>query len=162
MSRNLLTILPGKSRDLDRALLNEDIALRIYNPAKDKNLTHEEAKDRTPSIRVSVLGAPEQEFRFVMPCYFWGECGSIDDLAAELGEKIHVGEPVVAEDEIGRSLLRSWLALGDGSIYTWVKPSGYAATYANKWLIQLDPAQISRLKDIQMANEDKTRREREA
>ena len=162
MSRNLLTILPGQSRDLDRPVLNEDIELRLYDPAKDKNLTREEAKGRPATIRVSELGGVEREFRFVMPCYFWGECSSIEDLAAELGEKILVGEPVSPADEIGRSVLRSWLALGDGSIYTWVKPSGYAATYANKWPVQLDARQVSRLKDIQMANEEEARRERDA
>jgi hypothetical protein len=151
VSRHLLTILPGASRTQDRIVHNERVEIRLYDPAKDKNLTPEQAKGRLATIRVSEGGGPEQEFAFVMPCYFWGECDSIEDLAAELGENIKVGEPVKDSDEIGRSGLRSWIALGDGSVYTWCKPSGYNVTFANKWPIQVDPKLVSELKDQQLA-----------
>lgn len=151
MSRNLLTILPGASRTKDRVVLNDHLSIRVYDPAKDQNLTREQARGRTASLRVSELGGPEMEFPFVMPCYFWGECDSIEDLAAELGQKIVEGNPVKDEDQIGRASIRSWIALGDGSIYTWVKPSGYAVMFANKWPVNLDPRQVSELKDTQLA-----------
>lgn len=157
MSRNLLTLLPGPSRSLDRVCLNERIAIRIYDPLKDASLTPEQAKGRPCVIRVSEEGGPEQEFSFVLPCYFWGECSSIEDLAQELGERIEVGRPVEDADEIGRSTLRYWIALGDGSVYSCAKPGGSTTLFVNRWPVDLAPQLLSEAKDQQLAERFESR-----
>jgi hypothetical protein len=157
MSRNLLTILPGGTRAQDRIVRNDQVQIRLYDPAKDPSLTREQAKGRPAVILVSEPGQPEQEFPFVLPCYFWGECQTIEDLAAETGESIKVGSAVQVSDQIGHSSIRSWIALGDGSVYCWAKPGGSATVFVNKWPIQVDPRVVSELKDQQLAERFESR-----
>lgn len=144
MANTPLYILPGESRSKDRILPAEMLEIEFYIPSSDMNLSEENRKYRSNSLKVTVRGEETKVYPFVLPCSFRPEWNNLQAAAQDMGMDIAVGEPVKDEDSIGRSIVRNWFATADGCVYTGRKIGGANMLITEQWPIHLDATWIQK------------------
>lgn len=140
-----LYLLPGESRTKDRVLPASMLRAEIYSPSKDMNLTEDQRFYAVDLLAVTVTGEEKDFFPFILPVQFSPDWRSLADFAEAQGRVLAEGDAVKDEDELGRSIIRSWIALADGTVHTIRMPStdGFVLTeqlpivVEKKWLDQL-------------------------
>lgn len=116
------------------------VSIQHYRPSQDKSFSLEERRYRPDVLIVTVQGEAPRTYPFVLPCEYRPEWTSIEAFAQDVGRFCMMGEPVKDGDPIGRSMVRGWIALTDGTVYITTTPGNTELVFAELLPIRLDPA----------------------
>jgi hypothetical protein len=154
-----LYLLPGDSRTQDRVVPGSMIRAETYRPSKDMSLTEDQRRFAVDLVVVTVAGEEKKTFPYILPVEFSPNWNSLADYAESVGRVLAEGQrDVKDEDQLGRSIITSWIALTDGTVHVVRKPGadGFVLTdrlpimVEKKWLDQLmaDQQQVENTIDM--------------